>query len=186
MVAGAITLALTDIQRGEDPSKRWREPNGPEEVLQDRGRPVRPRCLMGHLSPYADAAIKMFGLSGATRYHRNDALQSILGVNAGFIGYVSRFRSAMTSGDTKAVMRRTSPSPVLGAAPHGASPLLRTTTTTISGGGATGPSPKLVQRAGMVTIAPGATSVLARAKRIWRTVKASLLSKSSSAIQNQV
>src|SRR5215471_4366830 len=44
----------------------------------------------------------------------------------------------------------------------------------------------LVQRAGMVTIAPGTTSVLARAKRIWRTVKATLLSKSSSAIQNQV
>ena len=61
---------------------------------------------MGHLSPYADAAIKMFGLSGATRYHRNDALQSILGVNAGLIGDVSRFRSAMTSGDTKAIMSK--------------------------------------------------------------------------------
>lgn len=138
MVAGAITLALTDIQRGEDPSKRWREPNDPKKSFQDRGRPVRPRCLMGHLSPYADAAIKMFGLSGATRYHRNDALQSILGVNAGLIGYVSRFRSAMTSGDTKAVMSKVALARSRGCSTW-ASPLLRTTTTTISGGGATGP-----------------------------------------------
>ena len=139
MVAGAITLALTDIQRGEDPSKRWREPNGPEEVLQDRGRPVRPRCLMGHLSPYADAAIKMFGLSGATRYHRNDALQSILGVNPGLIGDVSRFRSATTSGDTKSVMSKGLDLARSRGAPHGASPLLRTTTTTISGEGLRAP-----------------------------------------------
>jgi len=40
---------------------------------------------MGHLSPYAAAAIKMSGLSGETRYQRNDALQSIIGVNAGLI-----------------------------------------------------------------------------------------------------
>jgi hypothetical protein len=44
----------------------------------------------------------------------------------------------------------------------------------------------LIQRAGMVTMAPGAFSVLARARRICRTVKATLLSRSSSAIQNQV
>ena len=44
----------------------------------------------------------------------------------------------------------------------------------------------LIQPAGMVTMAPGAFWVRARARRICRTVKASLLSKSSSAIQNQV
>ena len=31
MVTGAITLALKDMQRGEDPSKRWRELNDPKK-----------------------------------------------------------------------------------------------------------------------------------------------------------
>ena len=36
MVTGAITLALKDIRRGEDPSKRWRELNDPKKFFKTR------------------------------------------------------------------------------------------------------------------------------------------------------
>jgi hypothetical protein len=81
MVTGANTLALKYIQRGDDPLKCGRELNDPKKSSKT-GVDLFDR----HLSLCADAAIKMSGLSGSTRYHRNDALQSILGVNAGLIG----------------------------------------------------------------------------------------------------
>jgi hypothetical protein len=98
MVTGAITMAIKDLQHGQDPAKRWEDlTKDPKSFLKTGIELADRSMLLGYLSPYVDAGVKMTGLTGSTRYERNDALQSILGVNSSLIGDVGHFASSLAS-----------------------------------------------------------------------------------------
>ncbi|MDR3474488.1 MAG: hypothetical protein P4M09_22795 [Devosia sp.] len=99
--SAAMVLIGKDIINGRDPSQRFTSANWARtsyDIVDRSG-------LLGWSSPYADAALKMTPLGGGSRYSRNNALQSILGINAGLVGDVGNAVAAVSSGDPNAARK---------------------------------------------------------------------------------
>ena len=106
MVAASTVVAAKDIQRGQNPMDRldgdaWT--NTLYDIVDRSG-------LMGWTSPYVDSAMKLAGLTGSTRYVRNNWLASMLGVNAALIRDVQSAGSAISdsfaTGDVDNALRK--------------------------------------------------------------------------------
>jgi hypothetical protein len=95
---GALSMTIKDGMRGISPEDRWSPKNAQQAI--GLGATLLDRSLaMGYMSPYGDAALKITGLSGSARYQRNDALTSLLGINASLLGDVNRFGTSVFAGD---------------------------------------------------------------------------------------
>lgn len=95
MASAAVTMSIKDATRGITPDKRWNADTWQKQIslgheLVDRS------FLMGYLSPYADAAMTLSGLTGASRYERENVVERLGGVNASLIGDTGRFASTLS------------------------------------------------------------------------------------------
>lgn len=94
LVSGTFVVLGKDLIRGEDPMERFR----PENARQFAYDIVDRSGLFAWTSPYVDSALKLapFGLSGSSRYVRNDAADSLFGVNKALIDDAVRAWSSVT------------------------------------------------------------------------------------------
>lgn len=99
--AAAVVMAGKDILAQRDPTERFKPENWGHTAydLVDRSG------LLGWTSPYIDSALKLTPLGGGSRYSRNNALQSVLGINAGLVGDVGNAVAAVSSGDPHAARK---------------------------------------------------------------------------------
>lgn len=101
MGSAAMVLIGKDIINGRDPSQRFTAENWPKTTydIVDRSG------LLGWTSPYDDFVLKSTGIGGGSRYARNDAWQSLLGINAGLAGDLTHAVVAVTNGDPNAARK---------------------------------------------------------------------------------
>ena len=95
MASAAVTMMVKDYTRGVLPQDRWNA-DTPTKMISLGHELVDRSFLMGYLSPYADAALTLSGLTGASRYERESWVEKLLGVNASLIGDGGRFASVLS------------------------------------------------------------------------------------------
>lgn len=102
MVGAVLTMTLKDATRGITPAQRW-DFSDPKKVAELGAELMDRSMLPGYLSPYADAAVTLSGLTGPTRFQREGLPEKLLGINSSLVGDASRFGSALSGylhGDT--------------------------------------------------------------------------------------
>jgi hypothetical protein len=87
-------MAARDLVVGKDPGERWKEEN-----LATTAKDMVDRSgLTFYLAPYIDTAWKLAGGdAGASRFSRNTAFESLLGVNFAQVSQVSKFAASVAA-----------------------------------------------------------------------------------------
>ena len=104
MATAAMVVTLRDGLKGKDPfgddgrwnAKSWEDP---QKAFQHSFDIVDRSGMFGYMSPYLSAGTQLVGLSGASRFARNSALENIGGPNLQLLGDISRFAGAASEGD---------------------------------------------------------------------------------------
>ncbi|MFG1227141.1 hypothetical protein [Xanthobacter wiegelii] len=106
MAASTFVMIGADLRNGRDPTEKFT----PEQATKTLHEIIDRSGLLGWTSPYADSFLKLTsgitGYGGTSKFARNNALSSVLGINAALVSDIQSAAGSIANGGDPNVINK--------------------------------------------------------------------------------